>query len=1203
MSRRVTIAAALGLALFGAATLGLEKAGRLALWDERALEEDRIDFSWELDLMMLAEDGRWSGVDFQSPRGPVFQLLAWLPSAVGGPTVAHRILGAEALFQVTCVVLAVLIAWVWVRPGPRRLLAAVVLATLAFGAGIETIRALASALVVLLYGSLETRCRRHPWRGAFVVAGALTFAAMLSFERWLLGAVAIGAMYLVSLAGPGRARARITLVRVVAALGAVLTVLALFQWLAGGSPVGYVTGAWQTGVSYASTRSVPWVAQRVTPAMVAVFLVLGLTLGAVWARGGPRRRRYAQWIAGASCFAAFAVFRPYPGQIFMALLPLVITLLLIACAEARRPRTRWALPLPRALGGVIAAVLTTVFVVGWFALYPESLWWRPTVAWSGVEALRGDTTPDDEYVTEIGHAARWIEAHDAAGCFGAYAGGTALYAMVNGDGPTRGRMRWVQGGPARIAAAIEERACPYHVQFLYSADRAHVAALAFGEDFLTLAESYRALERIAPTLWGFARRDDPLPAERRPVLLSPALRDRELALEETVSLALSEPVQGHEIVRVRYRLEPGSIFPPPLVNVPRIMVRFTHEGEPLGDWQPIYEHEFGVDTSFLASPDPEAAERRFLLERSTYRQQVADGIELKVVGMGWRSAQTARLSLNAAEVLTHPRVLTEHRSQCDRRRRLLDDLRQGRALTRNVSPRDRGEPGFDMFANQPLRAPPEVMFPVRACPGACLEAELEVMMTDGHAVGDGVSWEVHVIDRENRALVHTEPMAPGMSNALRVPLQDFAARPVLLRFGVQSGAHEEGDRARVTNPRIVPCEPPEDPFLDPAVLPRAAQWSERGLPSEMAVAAEHARTLVENPGECVAVRPALDDLARVQELAEGIDFVAWQTDGVHSVGGPDALGCPHLVYQMGSFDDPARAAQQITRYWRVEVYHFEPVVQLGPSLWALRQREDPPRLEGRRVELAGEGPSVTLAEPMPADRLLELRYEMACEGELPSEVTVSLHAGEGELPVTSLPQPVRIDWSHIGSFFLTGDPRAVERRWVSWREAPGATLAGVSVQLPEGCTITWERALVYDPPGEVRAPAECTARVELGAEDGWPRYVDASRGDDGLSLRTTDGDGGLPEVFFPVSLCEGACLDVALHGPVAGDVGVEVHSIHHAMRPRVLHETVAAGQVLEQQLPLPAGEGMVRFGLEPGDGEAAARIGHARIVPCEQEAP
>ncbi len=1223
------------------ATFALDKAGRYALWDERALEQHRIDYSWELDLILMAEDGEWSAVDFQYPRGPLFQLLAWLPTAAR-PGAAHpppgepgdvgwMLLGAEALVQLVCLALALGIAFCAVRGRWRRLAVAIALGSLAFGAGIETLRALMSALVVLTYGALELRWRRHPWRGAFLVAGLVALAGMLSFERWALCWIALLVMHGVELFGRLRRGAALRpawrrLGRVAAAQTLICLALAIALHALGGSSWDYLSGSFRTGVSYASTRSIPWLSHGVSPVWVGAFLAAALAIAVGWVAGAPRRRRYAQWIFGASAFSVFALFRPYPGQIFLGLAPAAVVLAVIAGRTVRLDRlvSRAGWRLVRAAGhgrvlgvpagGALCAALLVASAVAWFGAYPETLWWRPTNLRRGVAMLEGELERDSDHVTEIGQAARWLlsNAPDDA-CFGVYPGATALYALTGGDGPTRGCMRWTDGGPEALAASIRSADCPHHVQVLYSFDRGPAAGMAFGEDFLAVSELYRPRARVGPSTYVLERREEPAPAQARPLPLRSERRTHTLRVGERLHVGFDGGVAGHELVALDYRLSLVGLLPPPLVNVPRLKVRFTLGGQPVGEWQPINERAVDAPARLHAAPDPEAAERRFLVEREVYREVIADGLELSVEGVGWRTAREVRLTIEGAQALTHPLASEPPPARgCDRRVSLLPLTEDGRALVRNVGLGDE-EGGFDLDANPPLADPPEVFLPTRPCPGTCVHAELSVDAPEDAPPSDGVGWEVHVIDRENRSLLHSAPMEPGESEAVSLPLEAFAGRDVWVRFSVTSGDDPDGDYARVDAPRVSPCEEAGDPHLDPLVFGEAASELARGRQTEMSRALDWARDRFEQaPGACVALRPSGAGLTALRGLTAGPGLVTWTADGLARLGGEEALACEHLIYDAGSFDQEWVAGRQLAPGWPVLFERFAPEARLSPRLWLLRRREAPRVAPTRPIEIARE-PNGThgLAPAVASDHFLSLRYSLRCEGDAATDASVEVRffAGERQLgPYVRI--PLWPDAEGRGELSLSPRAGALERRWAAGEASLEPPVDHLSLAVSDGCRLEVGELTAHAPPAPpIERPTErCDAIVDLvrAVERGeaWVRSAAPIVRGGALELSENPRGDPLPEVFVPFVPCAASCLTVSVE-PLEGPVSVEAHLIDDPDRARVVHERLEAGTGLVTRTV-----GLTSWALRPallrlglGSGQGRARVHLARVEPCHEVAP
>ena len=156
--------------LYVAAAILVWAFGLARMWDYRMLEWNRVDTAWQLELVWLARHGSFSGRDFDYARGPLWQVIATLPTALfRSPSAATILAGMEAGFFALGAVIAGWVGLRRIRAGWPRIAGFLVLTGLSFGVGVSTFRALLSTAVVL---SLVDR--RPSFRGALAPAALAT---------------------------------------------------------------------------------------------------------------------------------------------------------------------------------------------------------------------------------------------------------------------------------------------------------------------------------------------------------------------------------------------------------------------------------------------------------------------------------------------------------------------------------------------------------------------------------------------------------------------------------------------------------------------------------------------------------------------------------------------------------------------------------------------------------------------------------------------------------------------------------------------------------------------------------------------------------------------------------------------------------------------------------------------------------------------
>ncbi len=764
-----------------------------ALFDMRSFQNGWYDHAWQLELAWQARQGDWSGRDFHYPRGPLWQAVAWLASApwrdalVASDTLA----GLAFAFRLASLCAVAWIAWRRVEGPWLRVAALVALATLSFGAGVPTFRAMLSALVILAYVPPEARA--PTFRDALPAALLCGIALLLSFDRFaiaLLGvALAAGAEWLARTVRRESPRvAPLRAVRFAAVLGVVLAVIGLGAVLAGADLLEYVLGQRQLAAGYASGMRTPWYVGVPPANVLALFLAGAATAGAALALRQPPH--VAAWIAGATPSALFGLVTSDPGHVFMALLPLLSVLVVLAASARVSSGVRSG-----------AAVLAAVAMLGWFGTYPDALSVRLydfREAWS---VLRGHKGPDREFHSDHARAIGWardLVARERPRCIAAWPSLSIVHALADVPGPTELAIRWNDEMQRELARRIEREDCPVYLHHVLSFDDIG-GAWFLGPDFVVLAERYAFERRIGVDLVSMRRRPEP---RRAPVVPLPA-RDLELGvvLPGEVVVPLGAEVPGESVVRLDYELDVSPLRAQ-LGGLPFGEWRFEHRGRPVGEWRTLHHLRAGAGSLYLA-PDPEALEWRWMAGTRIDREVVADALRIRLVPRGALSPAAARLTVRSIERIDPPGdPPAPPASWCEPAIDLLERVHQGRVFARNVAPR----PSLVHFHLDPL--PPgaglaEVHFPVRPCDEACFFASLGVDAPPSES--DGVVFEVHLIHGADRPLLREIEVLPGGEVPIEIPIHLWPGRPQLLRIGTRPRASEASDYAFVSAPRVAPC--------------------------------------------------------------------------------------------------------------------------------------------------------------------------------------------------------------------------------------------------------------------------------------------------------------------------------------------------------------------------------------------------------------
>lgn len=779
----------LGLSVLAAAYL------RMVSFSLRAIEPTRLDTAWQLELVFLADQGLWSGRDFHYARGPLWQGLTWL--AKGGPFAASpaQVLAAmEASHMLLGIAASAWLSWRAVQNAWARLVVLVALCLVSYAAGISTLRAMLSVAIVVSYLPGDDR---PSFRRAALPAALTTLGLLYSFDRVPLALAAIG----VAAGAEALARyrrkepVRPALARVAwysASLAATLGAAALLALAVGANPLAYVPEQRRIASAYGALWT-GWEA-GVRPAnIVALVIVAALLAGLVVLR---RRGGWVEavWVLSALPAASFAAIVTDQGHVFVAIAPLLVVLVLWA---ARQAPGDWSAP------RIAAALLAAVAFAGWFGSYHDALWLRPRHALSALRALGQGTADDGKFSTDVTPVADWVERRRSSlPCIALAPGLTIVHALSRVSGPTLLTLRWTEEQQRDRARALDAAACPYYVHELLAFEDPRGSDWLLGEDFVTIAETYAPHEAVGAASLVLARRGERALAERRD-LPSPAAGQR-LAFDAPgeVAIPLGAPVRGEQLVALDYTLEVPE-HSRWVGALPGIEFRFEKAGAPVSEYRQFFHAALGRRVHSMTSADAAAAEWRWIAGRPPLREVLADTLRLRFRRQGRLSPAHGQLWVHAVSVLSPPALPPgAPAAGCTPKLDLTEELEGGRALPRNVAPRLAGR-GFELHPNPPPHHVAEIFFDVRPCEDSCLFADLEVRAPPGS--GDGVDFEVHLLDREERPRLLAERVAPGDHLPVEVALWPWAGRSALLRFGTKNGADTRNDYAVVSRAELGRC--------------------------------------------------------------------------------------------------------------------------------------------------------------------------------------------------------------------------------------------------------------------------------------------------------------------------------------------------------------------------------------------------------------
>lgn len=768
---------------------------RAATFSLRALEPTRLDTAWQLELVFLADQGVWSGRDFHYARGPLWQALTWL--AKGGPfaaSPAQVIAAMEASHMLLGIAASVWLTWRVVQSGWARVVALVALALVSYAAGISTLRAMLSVAIVVSYlpdGEAPS------FRKALLPAALTTFGLLYSFDRVPLALSAVTVAVAAEAIARFRRRepVRPALSRggwYAAALAATLAAAAVGALAAGANPLAYVPEQRRIASAYGALWT-GWEA-GVRPANIVALGVAAAVLAGI-----PLLRRSGRWVEPVWVLsvlpaASFAAIVTDQGHVFVGIAPLFVVLVLWAARQVGDDSSA-----PR----IAAALLAAVAFAGWFGSYRDALWLRPRNALAALHALRHGAPDDGSFTTDITPAAEWVgKRRDALPCIALAPGLTIVHALSRVSGPTLLTLRWTEDQQRERARALDAAACPYYVHELLAFEDPRGSDWLLGEDFVTIAETYAPHEAVGAASLVLARRGERALAERRD-LPSPATGQR-LAFDAPgeIAIPLGAPVRGEQLVALDYTLE----VPEPsrwVGALPGIEFRFEQAGAPVSEYRQFFHAAVGRRVHSMASADAAAAEWRWIAGRPPLREVSADTLRLRFRRQGRLSPEHGELLVHSVSVLSPPALPpSAPAAECTPKLDFTQELERGRALPRNVAPRLAGR-GFELHPNPPPLHVAEIFFDVRPCEDSCLFADLEVRAAPGS--GDGVEFEVHLVDRAERPRLVAERVAPGTHLPVEVALWPWAGRSALLRFGTKNGADTRNDYAVVSRAELGRC--------------------------------------------------------------------------------------------------------------------------------------------------------------------------------------------------------------------------------------------------------------------------------------------------------------------------------------------------------------------------------------------------------------
>jgi hypothetical protein len=793
---RVPRAALSAFVLYALSLVTAQALVRVWAWDMRGFDANLIDYTWQVELPWRASRGEWSGRDFHFPMGPLWQVFALTGTLAGEFSAPLVIAGMQVATQLTGIAVAL---WLGLHArGWAKVALVVIVVAASYGAGIATLRPLLSVVHLVLYARAIAGTERPRWSAAWAAATLSSLLMLLSFDRLLFATLSVLAM--ASFEWTARRRAGMPpgvalqrLFRYALAQAAILAGLSLLAVAVGASPREYLAGQRSLTTSYAVNMATSDGGRPVAGALLFALAAAFVALGPLVAR----RRQLAGGVllAGALPLAGFAAVQPNAGHVFMGALPALVALTLIAAADDLAPR--WT----RAFSGLVALT----FLLGWFGSFRGDLWLDPR----SLETFRAVATrrllPQTDFVTDLGRAADFArEARSrepGLACIGFSPALTAAHALADVPGPTSARIRWNAEQRRDLADDIRSVACPYFVYQLGGFDRPDKPHWFLGEDLIAVAERYSFERRLGPATLIMRRRETERLAESRALPVESPRRTVELG--EEVLLPLGGPVHDADLLRVEYSVSVPS-WAATLGAAPRLEYRLEKEGRPRTEFVDVFDLSVNREAHTLIAVNPATAEARWMGVERQRDERGADAIRLRLSARGRLTPRRADLTVRGVSVWSPGRpAALEVRAACETRADLTELARSGAALSRNVALRPTTE-RLLLHPNPEHEQGAEVFFRLRPCADACVFVETGIELPPGS--GDGAELVINVLDGARRPRIATVVVEPGPGKReLEVPLQPFADRDVLLRFGSLPRADPSRDYLWIQRARVDRC--------------------------------------------------------------------------------------------------------------------------------------------------------------------------------------------------------------------------------------------------------------------------------------------------------------------------------------------------------------------------------------------------------------
>jgi hypothetical protein len=778
---------------------------RVKMFDDRALEAEIYDTSWLLQLPWRAAHGEWVGRDFIYPMGPLWQGLSWVAAGFGFHSPARTLAGMDCLFPLVSLAIAGWIVFRHLRRPWTRVCCFAAYGAFVLYAPLVSVRYMTSLLVVFLVARPDLEPSEAApswrdsrlWRWALSVSLAMIAAMLLSFERGVMACASLFAISAYDLLVRRFARVPLAAtvrryVAVVVALVSVVLACMLVARLLGASFSDYIAQSIALSKSYTTGMGGPFVGVK-AQSVYAVF-ACGAVAALTFSSARFRDVHAGAVVVGTLPLVVTALVRSDVGHAWQGIAPTAAALSLVALAQAEQ------LHVGRLL---LCGVPAIVMLLGWYGRFGQEAKERMSFLQAWRVAI-GVSHPEPRYRTNLTRVRAWARKHPKSPgtpCIGFFQGADVMHALVDIPGPTETMLRWSPELQKSLADRIRRDRCPYFVDwlttFVYGAQNFFI-----GEDFTTIAEMYRPVERLGPAVFAMERRPLPLPARERDARARDLGVWREVSIPGKLDVYFDRPLEETDLVRIDYTIETPE-WVRYLGGAPASRIAFSE-----GDKDPWVDVWVSLHLNHrieqLVAVHPWAAEWRWLAGVGPRKSRKADRMTIELIHTSDFNPRKLRVKIHSIEVLSAgspevDRAPGSPISEPDLIEAVHDEKAYVVSTSAHVPP---GEKGFVLPPNVHRDFDANVYFPLRPALGAMLDARIGLDRPPGGGGGDGADVEIELIDPRGHPLRTSLARIPLEPNSeptdVSMSLDPWAGLDVLLRIGSSERVTADYDWIRVS---------------------------------------------------------------------------------------------------------------------------------------------------------------------------------------------------------------------------------------------------------------------------------------------------------------------------------------------------------------------------------------------------------------------